>query len=105
MNRVTAREFIEHSRDLARRSRDLMTPALVKAARFMPGSDEQRKAWVEENLRNRMEIVQDCYLTGVEETIRRLHGDSKSEEWKEDFDHEARITELLTKYGLLKEGD
>lgn len=96
---LNARDFIEAARNLARKSRDLMFPSLLEEARKAGIPSDQRLIWIGQNVQNRMEIVMDCYLTGVEETLRRLHGDTEPEPWADDYDHEARITDLLQKYG------
>ena len=51
---------------------------------------------------HRMSLVMDCYLTGVAETLKMLHGDNEPEPWADDYEHETRLCELLTKYDLLK---
>jgi hypothetical protein len=90
---LEAGEFIERSRIFARKSRDLMLPALREQAAELPVA--VREEFIVGMVRNRMEIVQDCYLTGVEEVLSRLLGSLDSEPWADDFDHEKRITELL----------
>jgi hypothetical protein len=90
---IKPRDIVEAARDMARKSRDLMAPTLA-AANLPPEV-------AADTLRNRMEIVMDCYLTGAEEMLRRLHGDSDPEPWREDYDHETRLRELLRKYDLL----
>ena len=90
---LEAGEFIQRSRIFARKSRDLMLPALREQAAELPV--DVRQEFIGGMVRNRMEIVQDCYLTGVEEVLSRLLGSFDPEAWADDFDHKKRISELL----------
>lgn len=44
------------------------------------------------------DVVADSYMTGAEEMLKMLMGDFTPEPWSEDYDHEARLTELLAKH-------
>ena len=93
MKEDTAREFIEWSRELARKSRDLMLPSLrteLAAMRLAGVKEEDVKKFSEHAQNHRMDLVMDCFLTG----------DDDPDQWKEDFDHEARLRELFERFHL-----
>jgi hypothetical protein len=99
---LNVRDIIEAARDLARQSRDLMLPSLRAEAQRMGTLLPNPNKWIVDQVQHRMNLVMDCYLTGCEEMLRRLHGDTTPEHWEEDYDHEACLAELLNEYGLLQ---
>ena len=91
MTPVKPRAIVEAARIYGvRKSRNLITPSLV----------DQPINIAIALVQHRRELVMDCYLTGVEEMLRLLHGDAEPEPWREDYDHEERLRELLNQYGL-----
>jgi hypothetical protein len=97
---VHPRQIIEGSRNLARKSRDLMLPELKRLWRNKVPNIENNLAYAAE-IEKRMDLVMDCYLTGAAEMLKLLHGDSDAEPFEDVYDHEGRLRELLTDYGLL----
>lgn len=90
---VRPRQIIEASRNMARNSRDYMIPELKKLG--------VTEAQARSQITARMDLVLDCYLTGAAEMLKMLFGDFEPEPWAEEYDHESRLRELLTRYGLL----
>jgi hypothetical protein len=89
---VTVRLIIESAREMAKRSRELYKPALERAG-FAPAA-------ILQELQIRMELVMDCYLTGVAEFIKMVCGEFAPEPWREDYSHEERLLELLRTFPL-----
>lgn len=97
---IHPRQVIEGSRNLARKSRDYMLPELKRLWRNKIPNTENNLAYARE-IEKRMDLVMDCYLTGAAEMLKLLHGDSEPEPFEDVYDHEGRLRELLTDYGLL----
>ena len=105
MNKLDPRELVEKSRVLAALSRDEMLPDLQAVCRNIISQGGKRSTvnrYSMDEQQHRMSLVMDCYLTGVAETLKMLHGDTEPEPWADDYKHETRLCELLTKYDLLK---
>lgn len=99
MKSVNPRDIIEGSRRLARQSRDM----LITSVMSLPINDKAKGILVNrESQEARMELVMDCYNTGAAEMLKLLHGDNSPEPWDDNYNHEERLKELLTKYGLFK---
>jgi hypothetical protein len=100
---VSPRQVIEASRVLAANSRDqYATPLWNALAPLQVERSEKDKMFLAE-MKNRMDLVMDCFNTGAAMMLKLLHGDSSAEPWSEEYDHETRLRELLEKYGCLAE--
>ena len=91
---------------MARASRDSMLPMLGKIVADLKKNgmpQDKVSEYVSAEIQSRMNLVMDCYLTGAAEMLKALHGDLEMEPWADQYDHEKRLTELLTQYGLLGE--
>jgi len=77
-----------------------MLPELKRLWRNKVPNTENNLAYARE-IENRMILVMDCYLTGAAEMLKLLHGDNEDEPFEDFYDHEGRLRELLTDYGLL----
>lgn len=94
MKRVEARDVIEASRLLARQSGDEMVKSLL-ASGLLPSN---------ELLKQRGDLVMDCFNTGAAVMLKLLMGDRSPEPWSDEYDHEARLRELLALYQESLEG-
>ena len=97
---LNPRQIIEKSRDFARKSRDMMIPELKRLFRNKIPNTENNLAYAG-MIEQRMNIVMDAYNTGAAEMLKMLFGDFSAEPWADEYDHEKRLRELLTKYRLL----
>lgn len=95
MNPLDPHDIIEAARDLARKSRDVAAPFLEEQLAKLAVPQAARDGLLAKELQARGNLVMDCYLTGCAEMLKRLQGDSAPEPWSDDFDHEARLAELL----------
>jgi hypothetical protein len=99
--KIDPRDVIEAARLHARESRDLLLPAAEGFIEQIKAPEFTKRETLLGFLQQRMDLVMDCYLTGAAEMLKRLNGDTIPEPWAEEYNHQARLTELLKKYDLL----
>lgn len=76
MNNIEACDIIKAARDFAAR---------------LPNRDKQESA----SAPTFAKAFEHAYLRGAIEMLKRLQDDSTPEPWSDDYDHEARLRELL----------